>query len=132
MRSETSGGVRGIQDAPRILLRLEGGVALILASAMYARTGESWWLFALLFLAPDLAMLGYLRNPRLGSACYNAAHTYLAPAFLAGAGSLAGWPWAFPVALIWAAHIGFDRLVGYGLKYGTAFGHTHLMWKQKS
>ncbi len=132
MRSEPDWAVPGARGVPRILLQLEGGMALILASLAYVRTGESWWLFAVLFLTPDIAMLGYLRNPRFGSACYNAAHTYLAPALLAGIGDLAAWSWAIPVALIWAAHIGFDRLVGYGLKYGTAFGHTHLMTKQTS
>ncbi|MBV9079371.1 MAG: DUF4260 domain-containing protein [Methylobacteriaceae bacterium] len=113
------------------LLRLEGAVALMTAVVAYRATGASWWTFGLLFLLPDLSMLGYLANKKLGAALYNAGHTYLAPAAL---GAL-GWSQHMPVllgpALIWAAHIGFDRLMGYGLKYGTAFGATHLGWTGK-
>ncbi|MCS4316879.1 hypothetical protein M2407_001178 [Serratia sp. BIGb0234] len=29
-------------------------------------------------------------------------------------------------ALIWGAHIGFDRALGYGLKYASGFADTHL------
>lgn len=82
-------------------------------------------MFALLFLAPDLSMLGYLAGPRLGGACYNAVHTYVAPAMLAAAAAVGGGQ-LYRLALIWVAHIGLDRLVGYGLKYSTDFGMTHL------
>jgi hypothetical protein len=30
------------------------------------------------------------------------------------------------LGLIWCAHIGLDRAIGYGLKYGASFGHTRL------
>jgi hypothetical protein len=30
------------------------------------------------------------------------------------------------LAWIWLAHLGFDRLMAYGLKYDTAFKDTHL------
>ena len=82
-------------------------------------------LATLLFLAPDLAMLGYLRSPRFGALIYNLGHTYAAPALLALAGLALGPP-AYGLAAIWAAHIGFDRLLGYGLKLGTGFEQTHL------
>ena len=55
---------------------------------------------------------------------YNIAHTYVAPAVLVAVTSL-GEP-QVGLALIWVAHIGFDRLLGYGLKYHDGFGHTHL------
>ncbi len=116
----------GVHGAPLLLLRLEGAVLLGAAALFYAWTGASWWMFALLFLAPDLSMLGYLAGPRMGAAVYNGAHTTLTPALLAGVGALLGIPLALPLATIWAAHIGFDRLLGYGLKYATAFGDTHL------
>lgn len=111
---------------PRILLRLEGLLVLAGATMAYAWLGASWWMFALLFLIPDLSMLGYLVNRRIGAAIYNAGHSYLLPACLAAFGWLSDLPNLFPIALIWVAHIGFDRAVGYGLKYPDAFKHTHL------
>jgi hypothetical protein len=83
-------------------------------------------MFALLFLVPDLSMIGYAGGARAGSITYNAIHTYVGPLLL-GAYSLAGeHRTALSIALIWIAHIGFDRMLGYGLKYPTRFKDTHL------
>lgn len=108
------------------LLRLEGLAVLAAALAAYYLLGGNWWLFLLLILAPDLAMLGSLGNPQLGSRLYNATHTYSLPVALAALAWLAGAVWLVPYALIWIAHIGGDRALGYGLKYPGSFGHTHL------
>jgi hypothetical protein len=83
-------------------------------------------MFALLFLLPDLSMLGYLVSRHVGAACYNAGHSYLGPAALAALGAALNVHVLLCFACIWAAHVGFDRLLGYGLKYGTRFGDTHL------
>jgi hypothetical protein len=109
---------------PRLLLRLEGMTVLLVSVLLFAQTDNSWLLFGVLFLAPDLGFLGYLAGPRVGAASYNALHTYVGPLLLGGALLLTGSSVAVP--LIWTAHIGFDRLLGYGLKYPTAFSHTHL------
>ena len=110
--------------AVRALLRAEGAAALALALFVYARGGHSWLLLAVLFLAPDLSMLGYVAGPRVGAACYNAVHSYVGPVIAALVALATGRP---PVlAAIWAAHIGLDRALGYGLKYPTAFADTHL------
>jgi hypothetical protein len=116
-----------VSGSIRTFLRLEGLAVLGLSVAAYALwSQEGWALFALLFLAPDLSMLGYLRDPRFGAVVYNVVHTYLGPALL---GALAVcWSagvW-LAVALIWSAHIGFDRMLGYGLKLPTSFQATHL------
>ena len=110
----------------RATLRLEGAAAFATAAALYFHAGFSWPMFALLFLVPDLSMLGYLIGPRTGAAVYNIAHTTALALPLAIAGFLAGQPAVLAVALIWIAHIGFDRALGYGLKYPTGFGDTHL------
>ncbi len=107
-------------------LRLEGLVAAIAAAVIYSRTGASWWLFAALWLAPDLSMLGYLAGPCQGARIYNAFHTYIGPGVLALCSLLPGAHATLPIALIWANHIGVDRLLGFGLKYGDGFGFTHL------
>ena len=99
------GATRSSPARVRTILRLEGAAAFAAAVALYAHAGFSWPLFALLILAPDLAMLPYLIGPRAGAAAYNLAHTY---------------------ALSWIAHIGMDRMLGYGLKYASGFADTHL------
>ena len=107
-------------------LRCEGLAVGVLSAILYARTGASWWLFAALWLAPDLAMLGYLAGPRWGSYCYNAAHWYLLPSAMVAVALLLSHAALLPFALVWFNHIGVDRLLGYGLKYPTGFGFTHL------
>jgi Domain of unknown function (DUF4260) len=108
------------------LLRFEGLAMAAFSVFLYARTGLSWWLFAALFLAPDLSMLGYLAGPCWGARIYNAVHTYITPAALALCGLFLHEHVALAVAFIWASHIGMDRMLGYGLKYADGFGYTHL------
>jgi hypothetical protein len=115
-----------VTGTPRVLLRLEGACVLIIAIVLYSRLAESWWLFAILFLAPDLSFLGYLAEPRLGAIGYNLLHTITGPILLALAGLFVPYEPAVAVALIWLAHCGFDRALGYGLKYEAGFGFTHL------
>ena len=107
-------------------LRLEGAALLVGATWGFALTDASWGLYALLLFVPDVSMAGYLRGPRVGAHVYNAAHTTLGPAALAAVASAAGWTLGVPVALVWAAHIGLDRMLGYGLKRPEGFHHTHL------
>jgi hypothetical protein len=110
----------------QIFLRLEGLAAVALSAVFYARTGASWWLFAALWLTPDLSMLGYLGGPKLGARIYNAIHSYVTPATLAVTALLLKSPALLPYALIWMNHIGVDRVLGYGLKYPAGFRFTHL------
>jgi len=71
-------------------------------------------------------MLGYLAGSCWGARCYNAVHTYVVPCALALSAWLLNAHAVLPIALIWANHIGIDRLMGYGLKYSDGFGWTHL------
>lgn len=107
-------------------LRLEGAAVLLLAVLLYQRKGGGWLPFALLLLAPDLSMLGYLRGPRVGALSYNAFHVYLGPTLLGTAALVLAQPVLVSGALIWLAHIGLDRSLGYGLKLPTGFQHTEL------
>ena len=115
-----------VTGAPLVLLRLEGLGLFALGILLYAQTDAHWWLFPVLFLVPDLSFAGYLAGPRIGAAVYNAAHTTLGPIVLVGFGVSLARPLAISLALVWAAHIGFDRALGYGLKYAAGFGLTHL------
>ena len=115
-----------IWSGPSILLRMEGLMLLTLASYFYAQYGSGWLFFGLLLLVPDVSMLGYLANPRVGSIIYNIFHMYILPTILILSGIVLGSSLLISLALIWFAHIGMDRLFGYGLKYTSAFKHTHL------
>jgi len=126
MTTDAATSVRDGRETVRLILRAEGAVALALSLAAYHALDFSWWLFAATLLAPDLAMLGYLRDPTMGALTYNLAHTYVGPFVLALVGYFAGIPLLIALAAVWAAHIGVDRLLAYGLKYATAFQNTHL------
>ena len=107
-------------------LRLEAVSVFAMSVVLYARGAHGWVLFFALLLVPDLSMAGYLAGPRLGATMYNFAHTYVVALALAAYGVLAGQALAVSLALIWTAHIGMDRTLGYGLKLPTGFQHTHL------
>jgi hypothetical protein len=109
-----------------LAVRLEWAAVAAAALAFYPMAGVSWWLFAVLILAPDLSMLGYLAGPRVGAIAYNALHILIVPVLLALAGSLSGNAMATAIALIWIAHIAIDRALGYGLKLSSGFQDTHL------
>lgn len=114
---------------PITLLRAEGAALLAFTLIAYAHSGGNWILFAVLLLAPDLSALGYLAGTSIGAACYNLAHTTVLPLALGAYAVLGGQTALLPFALIWLAHIGMDRLLGYGLKYPDSFTHTHLVSK---
>ncbi len=136
-----------MSDAPRVWLRLEGAAVLVAATVAYVTNGGGWLLYLLLFFVPDVSFAAYALGPRVGATVYNLLHSYTLPlavialaALLRTAGSAGidvalnvpfhGWldvtfaALFFP--LIWLAHIGFDRMLGYGLKYPSGFKDTHL------
>lgn len=96
------------------------------AIILYFHAGYPWWLFLALILAPDVSMVGYVAGPTIGAAAYDAAHTYVVPVALASIGVITDTEVATQIGLIWLAHIGLDRALGYGLKYSTGFKDTHL------
>jgi len=120
---EAAGMVTG---GVKVLLRLEGLVLFAGMVLLYGVWGGSWWLFAILFLVPDLSFLAYLTDAKTGAIVYNAAHSYLAPVALMTLGFGLAEPLTLSIAMIWLAHIGIDRALGYGLKYAAGFGVTHL------
>jgi len=120
---EANGHVTG---GVRILLRLEGLTLFAGMVVLYAVWGGSWWVFFILFLVPDLSFAAYLADPKAGAIAYNAAHSYMAPVALMTLGFGLAAPLTLSIAMIWLAHIGFDRALGYGLKYSPGFGVTHL------
>ena len=111
---------------PRPILQLEGAAVLAVSLFFYHWSHRSWLQFALLCLLPDLSMLGYAATVRAGAITYNAVHTYVGPLVLAAYSFGSNRAWTVSLSLIWIAHIGFDRMIGAGLKYPTRFNDTHL------
>jgi hypothetical protein len=114
------------QGRVRTLLRLEAMALLLAVLALYGQMAGDWWLFAKLVLIPDVSIAAYLFGPRIGAIGYNAFHSTTGPLALGAAGCALNQPIGLAIALIWLAHIGFDRALGYGLKYSTGFSDTHL------
>lgn len=108
------------------ILHLEGLVILIASLYFYYATNGSWWLLILLLLAPDLSMIGYLKDKKLGAITYNLVHNYVLSIVLIAVGLLSQNPLIIQIGLILTAHIAMDRMLGFGLKYPTNFKDTHL------
>jgi hypothetical protein len=115
-----------VDRLPAVFLRLEGAALFAGAIVLYFHAGYQWWLFFVLLLAPDLGAVGYAAGSRIGATVYDVAHLDALPIALAIVGVLADSGACMKLALIWLAHIGMDRAVGYGLKYPTSFKDTHL------
>ena len=107
-------------------LRLEGAALLGASVAAWSGLDGPWSRFALLFFLPDVAFAAYLLGPRVGAAAYNAVHSYALPLLLVVSAEIVGSVGLLLIALAWLAHIGFDRMLGYGLKYPSGFRDTHL------
>jgi hypothetical protein len=114
-----------VEGMPRLLLRLEGAALALGSLYMFHRIGANWWWFALI-LVPDIGLLAYFLGTRSGAIAYNALHITLVPLVLAALGFLLPSFDLLAIALVWATHIGIDRALGLGLKYGAGFGLTHL------
>ncbi|HXD11089.1 MAG TPA: DUF4260 domain-containing protein [Anaerolineales bacterium] len=108
------------------LLKLEELLMLGLALFLFSKLDYGWGWYALLFLTPDLSMIGYLANPRLGSWTYNLIHHKGLAVALYLLGYLFSTPWLMFAGTLLLGHSSFDRVFGYGLKYPDAFQNTHL------
>ncbi|HEY6961719.1 MAG TPA: DUF4260 domain-containing protein [Gaiellaceae bacterium] len=117
-----------VVGTPRRLLRAEAAVLVVGVFIAYSQTGQSWWLVPLTVLLPDLTMIGYAGGARLGSRLYNLGHSTPLPAAIVAIGWWQEKSLPLALGLIWLAHIGLDRVLGYGLKYADHFQHTHLGW----
>lgn len=117
---------RGGKLLPKFLLHLEGLFVFIISVYFYFQNEFSWLWFILLFFSPDLSMLGYLINNKIGSICYNLFHTYILAIILLMSGFIWSIDLLLALGLILSAHIAMDRSIGYGLKYPSHFKDTHL------
>lgn len=108
------------------ILRVESAAVGIAAVVAYLTMGGPALLLIPALLAPDLSALGYLASPRVGAVTYNLVHNWALPAALGILAIVIHEPLPLAVATVVAAHVGFDRALGYGLKLPTGFQDTHL------
>lgn len=111
---------------PKFILHLEGLSVLLFSLYFYSSNDYSWLLFFVLLFSPDLSMLGYLVNNKIGALFYNLLHTYILVFVLLLFGIIFSYDLLKAIGLIFAAHIGMDRAIGYGLKYQNKFNETHF------
>lgn len=109
------------------LLNLEYlSLILIILFIYFVVFNFSWWLLLLLLFTPDLSIVGYLINTKIGAYIYNVFHHLLFPSVLLTIALKANNELLMMLSLICYLHIYLDRLLGYGLKYTDSFQHTHL------
>lgn len=108
------------------LLKLEEFALFLFCIFLFSKLNLAWWWFPALLLLPDLGMLGYLVNPKVGAFTYNFTHHRLVATIVAVYAIYNGSEHWKLMAIILFAHISFDRVLGYGLKYSDSFKHTHL------
>lgn len=108
------------------IVHLEGAVIFLAMIYLYGFYGFHWWIFILFLFAPDISILGYMVNNHVGAMIYNVCHTYIFSIIIFLCGLFFQQELAIAIGIIWTAHIGMDRLCGFGLKYHTAFKDTHL------
>jgi len=108
--------------------RLEGLCLLIVSLFWYIKYSrfQAWGVVVLLFLLPDLAILGYAVSKKIGAFCYNVAHSMVFPLLVLVMWLASPRPIILYATLAWFMHIGVDRAFGFGLKYDDDFKHTHL------
>lgn len=126
MTTQTQSSTQMQFSPQRIMLSIEGLTVFLTSIALYWHIGANGWIFVLLLLAPDLTFIAFMLNKSIGTLAYNIMHTYTLPISLGVISFLLGWQLGIALALIWTAHIGMDRIIGYGLKYETGFKDTHL------
>ena len=127
----------------KTLLKLEEAAQFLACLALLLMNGVPWWTYLLLVLGPDISMLGYLISTRVGAITYNVLHHKGIAALLLFLGGfreamsqIGEWisgvnndpDLLWMIGVILFGHASMDRMLGYGLKFGDHFQHTHLGW----
>ena len=110
----------------KTILALEEMAEFVLGILIFSRLEFAWWYFPALLLTPDLGMLGYLVNTKVGAWLYNFVHHKALGISILVLGFYLQNQIILLVGTILFAHSAFDRMMGYGLKYEDSFGNTHL------
>jgi hypothetical protein len=110
----------------KTLIKLEEIGVFLFSIYLFSLLSYPWWVYPLFFFASDLSMLGYIGGPRLGAISYNLIHHKAIALGLYVAGAFLHVPVISLIGILFLGHSSLDRVLGYGLKYGDSFNHTHL------
>lgn len=108
------------------ILRLEETIMFFFSIFIFSKLEFSWWWFPVLLLVPDISMIGYLINPKIGAGSYNIVHHKGIALAVFALGFFYSNPYLQLTGIILFAHSSMDRVFGYGLKYNDNFHNTHL------
>lgn len=110
----------------KTITKLEGIVVFLFCLYFYNQLESSWLMFVLLWIVPDVSMVGYLKNSKLGAMTYNLAHNFIASLLLVALGIFLENSIIISLGIIWTSHVALDRFLGFGLKYENSFKETHV------
>ena len=110
----------------RNLIRLEELFLFLLSIFLFAQLDYAWWWYPILFLVPDIGMVGYVANPRVGAITYDLFHHKAIAVMAYVTGDFLGSHVLQLAGVIMLGHSSLDRVFGYGLKFPDSFKHTHL------
>ncbi len=110
------------------LIKLEEAAMFGLSIYLFSLLGLPWWWFPLLILVPDIGMIGYVVNSKVGAITYNLTHHRLVAIVVLLVGFYHGSVWVEMAGIVLFGHAAMDRVFGYGLKFSDSFHHTHLGW----
>ncbi|QNL52521.1 DUF4260 domain-containing protein [Olivibacter sp. SDN3] len=110
------------------LLKLEEVGQFLLSIILFNQLHYAWWVFPAYLLLPDLSMIGYLINTKVGARFYNFFHHKLVGIAIFILGFSLTNEILILAGLILFGHSSMDRMFGYGLKLNDNFRHTHLGW----
>ncbi|MGY4761746.1 DUF4260 domain-containing protein [Paenibacillus caseinilyticus] len=109
------------------IIHIEYAIAFAFSIFTYIQLHFPIWLFVVLLFVPDITMLGYAMNKKIGTIVYNFGHTFIFPLLLALGYLYFSNDYLLLGSIIWIAHICMDRAIGAGLKYqNSSFTKTHM------
>ena len=108
------------------IVRIENGFAFAISFYIYVHLNFPIWLFFVLLLVPDITMIGYAMNKKIGALVYNIGHSLIVPLLFFISYFYFSNDYLLITSIIWLAHIFMDRLLGFGLKYEDTFNITHI------
>jgi len=108
------------------LIRLEEAAIFAGCVFLFAQLDFAWWVFIALLFVPDISMIGYAMNNKVGAIVYNVVHFRLIGLGIYIAGMYMTNEIVALSGLIMFAHSTLDRAIGYGLKHFSGFKDTHL------
>lgn len=108
------------------MIQSEEVMIFALSIYLFSLLNQPWWLFLVLLLVPDIFMLGYIIDTKIGAIIYNIGHHRGISVAIFLLGMVLQLNVVSLIGVILFAHSSMDRIFGYGLKFSDAFTHTHM------